>query len=326
MSFSRLSRFITTEMRMSHIYQPVMLISLLKNNGLRSSKDIAREILKFDESQLEYYEEITKKMPGKVLSNHHIVERRDNQYVLKGYQDLNEAQLNGLIELCQQRLHAYIDSRKDQLWKARVMSLGYISGKLRYAVLKAAQFHCELCGVSHNVRALEVDHILPRKHGGTDHPSNLQALCWRCNSMKGARDDTDFRKEKERAALRREGCPFCRVRKGDIVQENPLAFAVYDKYPVTQHHALLITRRHVETYFELSHPELKAVNDLALAMKARIEAKDPAVRGFNLGANAGAAAGQTVMHLHVHLIPRRPGDMEDPRGGVRHVIPGKGRY
>jgi hypothetical protein len=179
MSYERLRKFIATEMRMSHIYQPVMLTALLKHRGTRTARDIAREILKYDESQVEYYEQITKNMPAKVLARRKIVERHEDQYRLLGYGDLNEGQVNDLIRDCQKRLEQYIDSRKDSLWQHRMQSLGYISGKLRYEVLKRAQFHCELCGISHDHRALEVDHVLPRKHGGTDDLSNLQALCWR---------------------------------------------------------------------------------------------------------------------------------------------------
>ena len=91
-------------------------------------------------------------------------------------------------------------------------------------------------------------------------------------------------------------------------------------------HTLIIPKRHVDDYFLLFQPEVNAVNRMARTCREAIIASDPGVKGFNLGLNSGACAGQTVFHCHVHLIPRRPGDVEKPRGGVRHTIPLKGDY
>lgn len=89
---------------------------------------------------------------------------------------------------------------------------------------------------------------------------------------------------------------------------------------------LIIPKRHVEDYFGVTQDELLACHDLLHAMKEKIQNADSLVEGFNIGMNAGNAAGQTVFHCHTHLIPRRAGDVDEPRGGVRHVIPGKGSY
>ncbi len=97
------------------------------------------------------------------------------------------------------------------------------SGTLRYEVLKRAKFHCELCGISAKEKALEVDHIVPRSKGGEDDISNLQALCYSCNSMKRDRDDTDFREVRESYAVREAGCPLCKMPKKRVVAEQPLA-------------------------------------------------------------------------------------------------------
>lgn len=97
-----------------------------------------------------------------------------------------------------------------------------------------------------------------------------------------------------------------------------------DGFPVTPLHTLVIPKRHLATYFDLSQFELKACDSLLHEVKAAIQAADPTVEGFNIGMNCGEAAGQTVFHCHVHLIPRRIGDVDQPRGGVRHLIPGKG--
>ena len=88
----------------------------------------------------------------------------------------------------------------------------------------------------------------------------------------------------------------------------------------------VISKRHVKDYFELSEDEHRSVFDLLAKHRKQIQKEDPSVSGFNVGMNSGQSAGQTIFHCHVHLIPRRAGDVEDPRGGVRHVIPGKGNY
>jgi ATP adenylyltransferase len=200
-----------------------------------------------------------------------------------------------------------------------------ISGNLRYTVLKRAGFHCELCGVSADERALEVEHILPRKHGGSDELENLQALCWKCNADKGAGDDTDFTKVRESYDDRKEGCRFCQV-VAVPVGSNALCYAIRDGNPVTLLHTLIIPRRHIESFFELHGAERNAIFALLDEMKSDIQNKDSTVEGFNIGVNNGEVAGQSVPHVHVHLIPRRRGDVDSPRGGVRGVIPKKASY
>jgi ATP adenylyltransferase len=121
-------------------------------------------------------------------------------------------------------------------------------------------------------------------------------------------------------------CVFCTVANEQIVASNRLAFAIRDTSPVTLLHTLVLPRRHVADYFELEPAEIGAIDDLLRETRRDIRARDPAVAGFNIGVNIGAVAGQTVFHCHVHLIPRRPGDVANPRGGVRAVIPGRADY
>ena len=99
-----------------------------------------------------------------------------------------------------------------------------------------------------------------------------------------------------------------------------------DAFPVTQHHSLAITKRHVASFFDLTDEELIEIKSLLNERKNEILRQDPVVVGFNIGINDGAAAGQTIFHLHIHLIPRRIGDIENPRGGVRGIIPEKRNY
>ena len=122
------------------------------------------------------------------------------------------------------------------------------------------------------------------------------------------------------------GCLFCEISNERIVAENDLAYAVHDGFPVTELHTLIIPKRHVEDYFSLTQEELLACDELMRLLKDEIMNSDSSVDGFNIGMNAGESAGQTIFHCHIHLIPRRTGDVENPRGGVRHLIPGKGNY
>jgi diadenosine tetraphosphate (Ap4A) HIT family hydrolase len=121
-------------------------------------------------------------------------------------------------------------------------------------------------------------------------------------------------------------CLFCNAKESGIAAENEFAYASYDSYPVSDFHCLIIPKRHVKDYFEMSDEELLACNDLIIKIKNEILAKDKTVKAFNIGTNAGKISGQSIMHCHIHLIPRREGDVENPQGGVRSVIPKKQHY
>ena len=114
--------------------------------------------------------------------------------------------------------------------------------------------------------------------------------------------------------------------KERVISENELVYAIRDKYPVTPLHSLIIPKRHVVDYFSLTKDELLSCDVLLKEVKDSIQSDDEMVEGFNIGINSGEVAGQTIFHCHIHLIPRRSGDVENPRGGVRHLIPGKGDY
>lgn len=327
MAYGQLIDFLQNRMKMSHVYQPVMLMTLLQRGGRCSTREIARSILAQYESQIEYYQDVTKNMVGRVLRTHGIIQKEeDDGYSLVGYEDLSREQVKGLIELCQLKLDEYKAKRGKRIWQHRKASAGYISGTLRYEILKRARFRCELCGASADVRALEVDHIIPRSRGGTDDLDNLQALCYQCNAMKRDRDTADFRAVRESYEHREQECVFCEMPNDQMVSETELAYAIRDAFPVTPLHTLVIPKRHVRGYFELGRPELNACHRLLEQEKRALEQVDGSVEGFNVGANDGEVAGQTVFHCHVHLIPRRKGDAEDPTGGVRRVVPGKGDY
>jgi len=120
-------------------------------------------------------------------------------------------------------------------------------------------------------------------------------------------------------------CPFCAPDETRVVFRGKHVFALWDGFPVSTGHALVVPYRHVPSWFDASTEERAELFESIDAVRERIEQLQPA-DGFNIGINVGAAAGQTIHHLHLHVIPRRNGDVPDPRGGVRHVIPGKGNY
>ena len=115
-------------------------------------------------------------------------------------------------------------------------------------------------------------------------------------------------------------CIFCDYShsKDKHIAENELAFAIYDTYPVNKGHALIIPKRHFKDFFDATKEEINAIYDLLQEVKVIVE-KEYKPDAFNIGINIGEAAGQTIMHLHVHLIPRYKGDVENPRGGVRNL-------
>ena len=120
-----------------------------------------------------------------------------------------------------------------------------------------------------------------------------------------------------------QDCPFCG--KPEMVIENELAFAHYDSYPVNAGHCLIIPRRHVAEYFQATAEEKASIWALVDEMKIIID-REYSPDGYNIGVNIGETAGQSVPHIHIHMIPRYRGDVENPRGGVRGVIPGKQKY
>jgi diadenosine tetraphosphate (Ap4A) HIT family hydrolase len=119
--------------------------------------------------------------------------------------------------------------------------------------------------------------------------------------------------------------PFLDLPESSWVASNALAFAARDRYPVSPGHTLIITRRVVPTWFDASQEERQAIFSLVADVKRAIDMEFHP-DGYNIGFNVGEAAGQTVMHLHVHIIPRYRGDVADPRGGIRHVIPARGNW
>ena len=320
----RLSEYLKGQMRMSHIYQPVMIWTLLDKGGNASIREIAREIAGYDEAMLEYYEERVKNMVGKVLTKNKIAKRplsNKQSFTLTALYSHDE--IKELKTLCEQKISEFIERRNVDIWDHRRNTRRPVPGSVRYKVLVKAHHKCELCGVDASIRALEVDHIVPKSLGGPDSLDNYQALCYKCNTNKGNRSDIDLRSLAEDYVSYGE-CIFCN--QSEVIEENELAKAFYDKFPVTRGHILIVPKRHVEGYFDLFQPELNAINRLMRSVREKLMSEDVSITGFNVGTNDGKTAGQTIMHCHLHLIPRREGDMSNPSGGVRGVIPERQKY
>lgn len=122
-----------------------------------------------------------------------------------------------------------------------------------------------------------------------------------------------------------DNCPFCNISDIEILISNEYAYARLDQYPVSDGHTLVIPYRHFSNYFDMTSDEKSAIWELVDEVKHQIR-QEHSPDGYNIGINVGRAAGQTIAHMHVHVIPRFQGDMEDPQGGVRGVIPSKQKY
>ena len=121
-------------------------------------------------------------------------------------------------------------------------------------------------------------------------------------------------------------CLFCNINNDDIIFENNYAKVSFDTYPVSKFHSLIFPKRHISNFFELSDEEVLACNKLIKKIQEKVQKEDKTIKGFNIGSNSGKVAGQSIMHCHIHLIPRREGDVNNPQGGVRGVIPSKQHY
>jgi hypothetical protein len=164
-------------MRMSHVDQPLMLMELLGRRSPAPAQDVARRILGEDVTQIDYYTERVKRMVGKVLTGNGITRYDQGAYDLVGGEELSDAEREELLQLCRQRLDTFREQRGEEVFAHRSRHRTPIGGSIKVRVLTRAKGRCECCGAHEHQRALEVDHIVPRNHGGSDDLSNLQALC-----------------------------------------------------------------------------------------------------------------------------------------------------
>lgn len=324
MLYDDLVAFICSKMSMSHIYQPLLISSLIEAGGTATLRQLAQAFLLQDESQLKYYENKIKSMPLKVLKKHGVV-AKDGDLISLCTTKLTFEQKAHIKMLCENKLQEFIVKKGLGLWDYRMLDTDPVPGTLRNRVLLEADGRCELCGATKKERPLDIDHIIPRSKGGKNTYENLQVLCSKCNRAKGNKDQTDLKSH--RTPEHDPDCLFCSEEVGKrIVEEYSSVYAIEDAYPVTPGHHLIIPKRHTEDYFSMTTDEKKDAETLLVILKKKLSESDSSIKGFNVGMNCGEVAGQTISHAHIHLIPRREGDVEEPKGGVRGVIPEKQKY
>ncbi|MDA8347070.1 MAG: HIT domain-containing protein [Thermaerobacter sp.] len=324
MTFEELKNFVESEMRMSHIYQPLMIRALVEAGGVATVRQLALAFVGRDESQILHYERRIREMPLRVLKNHGVVQE-DGKLVSLSTERLTFEQRSVVLMACEQRMQEFVAKRGLALWDYRMLDTEPIPDSLRLRVLMASGRRCALCGATSRERPLDVDHIIPRSRGGKTVLSNLQVLCSKCNRSKGNKDTTDFRVDPLTPSD--PDCTFCDGELRDrAVYHNGRVFAVRDNYPVSDGHTIIITHRHVPDLLQMTGTETAEAYDLIRVISNELRGEDSSITGFNVGANCGVDAGQTVMHAHIHLVPRRSGDTPSPRGGVRGVIPDRMAY
>lgn len=322
MKFSELKNFLSKKMRMSEIYQPAVIRTLLKNNGKASLKEVAEFIAPLDEEIVNYYISKLKIFPKEVLQKHGIAEikPKSKTFTALGDFDYTDEQKEELIAICDQKIHEWL------LKNASVESEYAGLGRIRHHLL-ADHRYCAMCGLTPEDKVkLDVDHIIPRSMGGSNEITNLQVLCHRCNRGKGNALIISAMAARKKVKDLVHDCVFCTLPEDRVIFNTPKFKIILDAFPVSEGHALIIPHRHVESAMSLTVDEFKEIHGAVAIVKSHLYSKHDDIKGFNLGFNVGETAGQTVMHAHFHVIPRRKGDVAEPRGGIRGVIPGKQKY
>lgn len=271
---------------MTHIYQPVMIKTLLQREGRARTEDIARAFLNADTSQLEYYKAITKRWPHQTLKKHGIVSYSREEYTLL-LNDITRKERESLIDLCELRIQEFID-KDPWIRNIRKLDNSAIQGSMRYDVLARYRGLCAACGASGTTTPLDVDHIIPRSMGGPTILENLQVLCQRCNREKRNRDETDFVLWHNRLKFRRKECPLCDPK--DIMAENHMASAI-----TIGQHIVVLPKRHVSSFFEMLLPE----RNLCFALADSVLSK----------------SGKTASKVTIDPIPQ-DGDMHHSHIGI----------
>ena len=288
-------------MKMTHIYQPIMIKTLLESRDYKAKRrDIAGQFLGMDLSQLNYYEAIVGRWPHQTLESHNVVKysKKHKEYTLL-LDDITEEQKDRLVELCDLRLKEFIDT-DPAIRRYRELDKRSISGSVRYDILKRSKGVCVACGVSSMEALLHVDHIVPINAGGQDHPDNMQALCYKCNTQKRDRDDTDFLLEHKRLQFRKAGCKMCVKREYGI--ENSMAYGMLSK---NDKPSMIVPKRHVRSFVEL----IPAERSLCLALVDRVaqhlKEQDRIVKHVDVAFDVSSPHHHHHHHYSIKLVPTK---------------------
>ena len=285
-------------MRMTHIYQPIMIRTLLELNNTATVEDIAREFLNSDPSQMPYYKKVTKRWPHRTLKFHNVVSYQKGKYTLL-LDNATNLEKKKIIEMCDLRLQQYIDS-DPQIRLARAINSGPIPGTLAYDVLAKSKGRCLACGITASDAQLHVDHILPRSCHGKTELANLQALCRTCNTAKRNRDDTDFIKWQNRLKYRHSKCQLCDP--AEQIMENSMACAVHNR---NQEPHLVVPKRHVGSFTDLIPAERHLCLELVDSVKAAMKKDDRSVNGFDVHFDPESYICTPIVHSCISIAPRQ---------------------
>lgn len=284
-----LRRFLESDMAMSHVYQPLMIRTILEGGGAATLRQIAAAFLAADLSQLEYYEIVVKRYPAQVLKRRGLIEHEKGVFRLApALGRLDDWERASLIALCDAKLADFIARRQSAIWAHRDRNREPLPGTLRWQVMKRAMGRCEACGISTEERRIEADHIQPRSRGGPNDLANLQALCSLCNVQKLDGDATDFRSAHEAAHHRLAGCPLCKAEPITSGHQNLLSKAVRMNEGIA-----VVPLRHGAGYFDLWQAEVNAIRELELLVAADT-AGEASVRSQMIGSSADDS-GQLAM-------------------------------
>lgn len=319
---SNLRQFLTKKMKMTGPYQPMVIKRLLVNGGKATLNEIAKELSARDPQSIEYFEKRLKVYPKKVLKSHDVAELNGHEFILIE-SDLSKIEAEQLIQICEEKLESYYA----KLPEFDELNDGW--GRKRILLIEKHPY-CSLCGARPTKNSeveLDIDHIMPTSKGGSDDFENLQVLCHRCNRAKG-NHLLKSSKEVHSQYLRKDPtCIFCEIKRDrSILYENDYILAFEDKFPVSKGHTLIVPKRHIESALELTDVEMVTIFQYFKERTEWLKKNDNSIKGFNAGFNIGEAGGQTIFHAHFHVIPRRIGDTENPKGGIRCVLPEKQRY
>ena len=297
MDYRDLSDFILKRMRMTHIYQPLMIRTLLKSDDNRATADdIASEFLHQDISQLKYYKAIVKRWPHVTLvKKRNIVSYNRGIYKLRLDHDLSDEERQDLIEKCNLRINEFID-KDPMIRKFRELDRKSVSGSVRFHVLAKSKGVCMACGAKSTEAFLHVDHIVPKSLGGLTELDNLQALCYKCNTQKRNRDETDFMLWHKRLEFRNPKCKLCKKpHKTD--SENRMAYAIPESG--TDAGSIVVPVRHVGSFAEMIPAEMHLCMALIGDVLTDMRKKMPEAE-FGVSWLDGLREG----HCRIRIMPR----------------------
>ncbi len=297
MDYAGLENFIKRKMSMTHIYQPLMLKTLLESGNVATTEQIARGFLNQDSSQLNYYKKIAKRWPKITLQKHGIISYKRDICTLLLDDKIDDKQRRRLVELCDRRLEEFLEA-DPWITKFRELDARSVSGSIRYDVLVRAKGRCAACGIERSKAAFHVDHIVPRSLGGKTAPNNLQALCSKCNQEKRNRDDTDFILWEKRMQFRKKDCKWCDP--GHQILSNPLACAIHDPGGQSEMGSLVMPTRHVEEFDMMIPSERNLCMDLVYDMQSYMRAQDDSISGFHTGFDSNCTD-----HYRIRIMPVR---------------------